>query len=341
MINGHGNDIHQYKNKIVADFSTNVFDNPETNEIIEYLKTQVHAVKNYPDCNCTLLREKFSKKYKISPDSVLVCNGSTEAFYLVAHLFKCRTSIILTPSFSEYEDACKLYGHSLEFVPNESDFEDLELTNKIIWIGNPNNPDSKYIKPDYIKDLIKLNPSTIFIIDEAYINLSVLGESITSFVRNFSNLIVIKSFTKLYAIPGIRLGFIAASTNIIKQLKELHMPWAVNVLAQEAGNYILDHLDLNSASIDELLNHSSELQSKINQLTNFSVISSRCNYFLVKLAKGKASELKEYLIDKHGLLIRDASNFRGLTDKYFRVATNGNEKDLLLLNALEQWQKQD
>ncbi len=337
MINGHGNDIHQYKNKVVADFSTNVFNNPATQQIIDFLKEQVDAVRNYPDCNCVDLRTRFASYYQVPYEDIMVCNGSTEAFYLVAHLFKNQSSVIFTPSFSEYEDACLLYDHKIEFVSNQNSIEDISIEDKVVWIGNPNNPDSKYYSRAFLKGFIASHLSTIFIVDEAYIDLCSKGQTISDLVNEFDNLIVIKSFTKLYAIPGIRLGFIVTNANRIKQLKKLHMPWAVNVLAQKAGAFILDHFNQQKEPVEELLKNSKFLQDEINQLEGFRVIDSSCNYCLVEITKGKASDLKDYLMKKYGLLIRDASNFRGVSNKCFRVASQGIEKDLYLIKSLKDW----
>jgi len=337
MINGHGNDIHQTKNKIVADFSTNVFNNPETEKIIEFLKENVDVVRNYPDCNCTSLRQKFASNYNVSDDNVLVCNGSTESFYLVAHLFKGRSSVIFIPSFSEYEDACRLYDHQIEFTSNDIDILDASIDNKLVWLGNPNNPDSKYYTRSFLKEFIGQHPSTVFVIDEAYIDLCADGETIADLVNDFENLIVIKSFTKLYAIPGVRLGFIVTHSKRIDELKKLHMPWAVNVLAMKAGEYILDHLVKKQNQVDDLLQGSLMFQQNINQLEGFKVTKSSCNYFLVEMETEKASDLKDFLLREHGLLIRDASNFRGLNAKCFRVASQGNEKDLFLIQCLKKW----
>ncbi len=340
MINGHGNDIHSYGNKIVADFSTNVFNNPETENIINFLKENVEEVRNYPDCNCTSLRSKFANHYNVSDNNVLVCNGSTESFYLVAHLFKGKTSVIFTPSFSEYEDACKLYNHKIEFISNKVDLKDASVANKIVWLGNPNNPDSKYYSRSFLKNIIAQNTSSIFVIDEAYIDLCSKGETIADLVNCFDNLIVIKSFTKLYAIPGVRLGFVVANNKWISALKTLHMPWAVNVLAQKAGEFILDNLSDNLHYIEDLLQSSVEFQDNLNKVEGFKVTKSFSNYFLVEMEKEKASDLKDFLVREHGLLIRDASNFRGVSDKCFRVASQGYEKDLYLIQCLQNWYQQ-
>ncbi len=337
MINGHGNDIHRYENKVVVDFSTNVFNNPKTENIIGFLKKNVEAVRNYPDCNCTALRNKFARHYNVSDENVLVCNGSTESFYLVAHLFKEQNSVIYTPSFSEYEDACQLYNHNIEFVCNKDDMKGAFIDHKIVWLGNPNNPDSKYYTRSFLKEFIGQHPSTVFVIDEAYIDLCAKGETIADLVNEFENLIVIKSFTKLYAIPGVRLGFIVTHANRIQELKKLHMPWAVNVMAQKAGEYIIDHLSHTYHQVEELLENSRRFQHNIDQLDGFKVTKSSCNYFLVEMENEKASELKDYLLRKCGLLIRDASNFRGLSNKCFRVASQGYEKDLYLIQCLKKW----
>ncbi len=337
MINGHGNNISAYKETIVADFSTNVYNNPLTDDILNHLKNNLGSVKNYPDCNCTSLRNKIADRFKLSSDHVFVCNGSTEAFYLLAHIYKNKSSVIPVPSFAEYEDACKLHHHSIEYVSTENDISHLNISNRLLWLGNPNNPDGRYYNREKLRSYVKENPNSIFIVDEAYIDLFKDGESMGELVQYFHNLIVIKSFTKRFAIPGIRLGYVLAHPEIIASLKKHHMPWAVNVLALKAGEFILDHFNGQDSGIHTLLQESQQLQQEISKIKNLKVSPSQCNYFMVQLSRGKSSDLKAYLLKNHGILIRDASNFRGLDDTWIRIASQNIKNNNKLINALKLW----
>jgi threonine-phosphate decarboxylase len=117
------------------------------------------------------------------------------------------------------------------------------------------------------------------------------------------------------------------------------MPWNVNSLAIEAGKYILENEEDLLPDVPTILNQSLELQAKLAQNEMLEVIPSSCNYFLVKLKKGKAASLKEYLLREYGFLIRDACNFRGLNDHYFRIAVQHSSENRKLYNAINSWLK--
>lgn len=338
MINGHGNNSHSFDKNVVADFSSNVFNHPQTNEIIEYVQQHVGSIKNYPDCDCMLLRSKIANNIGLSKENILICNGSTEAFYLLAHAFKQSQSIIPTPSFSEYEDACRLYNHSITYPQNTDSLSSLPLDGKNLWLGNPNNPDGRYIQKQKLLKLIKCRANTQFIIDEAYIDLCVDTQSLVSQIGECANLILVKSFTKLFAIPGIRLGYVVASPEIISKLRKLHMPWAVNSLALKAGEYIVDKLN-NCKRTDEALTEAYRFQQELAKLKGLEITPSACNYFLVKLVRGDAQNLQNHLMYEHGFLIRNAENFRGLNSSYFRLASQAKPTNNQLIKAIKYWLK--
>jgi len=302
-----------------ADFSTNVFDNPQTDGLLGYLQTQIPAIRNYPDPECRLLREKLAATFNLSPGHALVTNGSTEAFYLLAHAFQMQCSAIRTPAFAEYEDACTLYQHQLVFVDDLNELNGSTPAD-LVWIGNPNNPDGRYRSPQELIAFLKQNPKRLLLVDEAYIDLCEDAESMAPLVRQYKNLVVIKSFTKLFAIPGIRIGYLLAHPVIIRQLQACHMPWAVNALALKAGEYILDLPERPTAALRRRLNECKRLQTELAQLPGLKVFPSPTNYFLCQLQQATAVELKTLLLEKHGFLIRDASNFRGLGPGHFRIA---------------------
>lgn len=339
MLEGHGNNGHCFDVQIQADFSTNVFNNPNTTLILNHLKEQVDCIKNYPNSNCTALRTKIAERIDLKSDNILICNGSTEAFYLIAHAYRTHHSVIPVPSFSEYEDACKLHKHKLEFISTSTDLLNHNLKDKLVWIGNPNNPDGRYFSKAYLSALKQANPNSLFIIDEAYIELCTKGESVVELVKEFPKLIVIKSFTKTYSIPGIRLGYVVANVSIIEALKKHHMPWAVNSLALKAGEFIVDNFVKPSSEVIDLIEDSQKLQQEISQIDGFEPLPSPCNYFSVRLKKGNAAELQNFLVSHYGILIRNAENFRGLDESWIRIASCGAKMDSKLVFALKDWAK--
>lgn len=334
MINGHGNDLQGLKRQLKADLSTNVFDNPKTSDLLAYLATQLESVRNYPDSNCWALREQLAAYYRLSPGQILVTNGSTEAFYLLAHAFRNSQSTIRIPAFAEYDDACLLHQHQIRYIKNLDELNG-ETENGLVWIGNPNNPDGRYLSPEHLTPRLEQHPQRLFVVDEAYIDLCESAETMAPLVGRFPNLVVIKSFTKLFAIPGIRIGYLLANPELIVRLRNHHMPWAVNALALKAGEYILNQPTLKTDAVRERLQESKRLQQKLAGIAGLRVSPSPTNYFLCQLANGKAAALKKVLIEQHGFLIRDASNFRGLDTSWFRIAAQTKTINNEFIHALK------
>jgi threonine-phosphate decarboxylase len=337
MIEGHGNDIFRGRRSVVVDFSSNVATPKPHPKLIQHLARNLDVIANYPETNAQSLREKLATRHDVKTNQVLVTNGSTEAFYLIAAAFREKQSLVFTPSFSEYEDACKMHQHGLTFVPVKQFDEPFETSPALVWLGNPNNPEGTVAKAETIEQKLQDYPETLFIVDEAYGEVCSSFESVVQLTIEYDNLIVVRSLTKLFSIPGLRLGYLVASEKWTKQIQEQMQPWSVNALSIEAGKYIFHHEKELVPDISEILWQSRRLQNQLSLIPGLNVTDSNCNYFLVELEKGSAAQLKEYLLNEHGFLIRDASNFRGLNNRFFRIASQSKKINEALVEAIKKW----
>ncbi|WP_103071733.1 pyridoxal phosphate-dependent aminotransferase [Aquimarina sediminis] len=336
MIYGHGDDAYRYNIKFKANFSSNVWYERTSEKIVSHLKQQLTHIANYPTPNADVLTKMVANHHQLQPSQVLMTNGATEAFYNITHLFRSKNAAIGIPTFSEYEDACKSNDICIRYY-NRAEVTKTSFDNDLVFLCNPNNPDGISNTIAEIKTLLADFPDTTFIIDEAYIDFTFKITSCVSLLDAFTNLIIVKSLTKLFSIPGLRLGYILCNAKIGKELQQSKMPWSVNTMAIEAGKYIFNNYKIIRPNMAVLLEYCSKLQQQINAIDGFTVIYSETNYFLVKLDTPKASILKDYLVHTHHLLIRDASNFRGLDGHYIRIACQSRDKNELLINALQQW----
>lgn len=337
MISGHGDDRHQYSKPVCADFSSNVWSGGTPPELISHLRQNLHLVGNYPEPDAAELCRKMAELHRVSADQVLAFNGSVEAFYSIALAFRGLVSGILFPAFAEYEDACRIHEHQLRFFRSNEWLNILEPAADLLWLGNPNNPDGRVFAVQEVEKALGAFPRTVFVVDEAYAGLVAGFESVVALTTRYPNLIVVRSLTKCCAIPGLRLGYVVASEKLAARLRNFQQPWSVNALAQEAGKFIVGHPALFSPDTLHLRQLSSDLQRAIGQLDGFRVIFSGAPFFLIEMQTGTAAQLKRFLLDKHGILIRDASNFRGLGSNYFRVSALTGANNLLLLNGLSDW----
>jgi threonine-phosphate decarboxylase len=334
MLHGHGDDGYKFNREIIADFSTNVWYGREPAGLKEHLFNRWEIINKYPEVIGESLSEKIANHNQLEIQNILVNNGTTESIYLIAQLFQKLKSIIVTPTFSEYEDACKLYQHNISFLDWSELHAHFKINADLFFICNPNNP-SGAVFYDFEK-LVARNPTVTFILDEAFIDFTLSIKSSIQLLKAHKNLIILHSLTKNFAIPGLRLGYIAANKSIIDKLKSYKFPWSVNALALEAGHFIYENFSSVQIPLKQLLADQIDFQKDLLK-TSIMIVESQTHFFLGKSQKGSAATLKNFLIENFGILIRDASNFRGLNENYFRIATLAPPKNQLLITALNAW----
>jgi len=335
MLQGHGDDSYRYTQKIIADFSTNVWYGGEPSGLKEYVFDQWPAINRYPEVMAESLSEIVACHHHLNTQQVLINNGTTESIYLIAQAFSKKRTTILTPAFAEYEDACKLYQHNLTFLPWSQIHEFPVLSADLVFICNPNNPTGKALAG--LEDRIQKNPEILFVVDEAFIDFTVQINSAIPLIDRYPNLLIMHSLTKAYAIPGLRLGYVVASEVLISKLKSFKQPWTVNTMALHAGKFIFENHQKIQIPLINLLGEKDRFTRKLKENPALKIHDSDTHFFLAETSKSDSAALKKFLIEKHGLLIRDASNFRDLTKQHFRLATLSTEKNNLLTEALDEW----
>lgn len=334
---GHGDDQYKFNGiTFKANFSSNVYNLGANLKLKKYLKEQLDTIESYPAPSSETLTELITKHHAMAAQNCLVTNGATEAFYLIANTFHSSSVTICTPSFSEYEQACVANNLQIEFIHRKSILQH-QFTTQLAFICNPNNPDGYENTCDEIATIAAKHPNTYFIIDEAYTDFTSSTISCVELLHKHSNIILVKSLTKLFCIPGLRLGYILSNSTIISKFMQHKMPWNVNSIALHAGKFIFQNYTDLLPNFKSYFSDAIALQNEINTLDGFEVIPTNTSYFLVRLSQPKASELKLYLVNSHQLLIRNASNFRTLDEHFFRIASQTPQKNNLLIKALREW----
>ncbi len=334
---GHGDDLHHYKQiTFKANFSSNVWYQGAPESLLTYLTSKILSIENYPAPNSENITQLIEEHHNLKAQSSIITNGATEAFYLITNSFHSKSATICTPSFSEYELASKVNKLTMKFVDRKSILSH-SFDTEIAFICNPNNPDGFESSTEEIEKLLQQHPDTLFIIDEAYIEFTNTSISCISLIEKYTNIILIKSLTKIFCIPGLRLGYILGNPTIIKKLANHKMPWNVNSMALHAATFIFNNYNTLYPDFETCFKNTLHLQQEINKISGFSIVPTNTTYFLIQLNKPVSKELKSYLVNKHQLLIRDASNFRNLDSHYIRIASQIPEKNQLLINALKQW----
>lgn len=338
MIDGHGDDKYRYGDLVKMNFSSNIYQHADHSALKTHLMEHFDVVGNYPEPQPRQLEQLIAQQEDISPEGVLVTNGATEAIYLIAQQYHHSASIIPQPTFNEYADACRQYHHIISFE-NTDDLTHLPH-DRVYWICNPNNPSGNVLMKGFLKYIVQRSPHYTFVVDQSYEDYTNEELLVAREMQNAPNLLILHSFSKRYAIPGLRLGYVTGHPATIQLLRSRVAPWSVNALAIEAGKFLITHhsslfpLHSSLSTLPDYLDEAERLRSQLRTINGLSVFDSKTNFMLCEIESVTARELKSHLLHHHGMLIRDCSNFLGLSDHFFRVAAQLPEENDALVKAI-------
>ena len=298
---------------------------------MNHLAAHPELISHYPEPEAWTLEKMIAERHQINPQQVIVTSGATEAIYLIAQTFGMHP-VIPAPTFSEYEDACNMFPRSAGII-------DISSRNKkqktMLWLCNPNNPIGEVYDQLYIDRMMA--EYDLLVLDLSYENYTDAHIMNPRWGCRKPYSVQIHSMTKSYAIPGLRLGYITAHESLTSQIRQYLRPWSVSALALEAGKFLLEH--------DELickpdLHEARRLAKELEQIGGVVVTPTQTNFMLCRLVHHTAAELKEYLAREHHMLIRDASNFKGLTPHHFRVAAQTPSENDALVDAIRKFMEE-
>jgi len=336
----------------VLDFSTNV--NPlGPPQCLE--RVMSHAVKlagAYPDAECGEARAALGKAWGVSPRSILLGNGSTGLLHTIMRTFRCDETLILGPASREYARAAELAGSRVEMriaQPGRLFRHDLAAMGDIrrfhlVVIGNPNDPTGRFTRPTEIIEWAAENPETFFLVDESHMDFldrpgaSLMGiacPAAGATAGNVGNVVVLKSFSMFFAVPGLRLGAVWAAPDVIDVLDSRRERWSVNAFAQKMAAMLYDERGYIAATRILVVQERSFLIRGLTEL-GFRVFDSAANFLLLKIERRNLTSavLKEQML-KNGVLVRDCSDFDGLGGQFIRVGVRRHDENERLLEAME------
>lgn len=342
---GHGGNIYQmeriYKRKFI-DFSANINPLGLPHRIKEAIYENFEHILHYPDIEAEDVTKKIARYWGVKKENILIGNGSAQLIYLIALAFKPDTTIIPVPTFCEYERAVRAVKSRISFLKlKERNGFRLDLSrvgnSDMLFLCNPNNPTGNIILDDY--RAIQNLPNKSIVVDEAFMDF-LPDEKRHTLIRKAQRdkrIIVLRTFTKFFALPGLRIGYIVAEKDIIARLKQYQPPWSINSLAQLAAVLTLEDRRHAKKSLSLIKEERRFLFSQISKIRKLHPYPSLTNFLLIKIKDKKltSSFLRKRLISK-GILIRDCSNFRGLNNKFIRIAVRLHRENLRLVEALEE-----
>jgi threonine-phosphate decarboxylase len=338
MTYGHGDDTYRYGDQIKINFSSNIYQRADLSELKQYLATRLDAIGNYPEPEPRALEALIAEKLEISPDMVMVTNGANEAIYLIAQLYRHWASVIPQPTYNEYADACRMFGHTISYDRNDE--LNILPEDRIYWLCNPDNPTGNVLLKSLITHIIRKHPRYLHVIDQSYANYTLQPMLQPKELLDCYNVMIIQSLSKKYCVPGLRLGYLTASPIIIERLRDIRQPWTVNALAIEAGKWLVEHDPKVLPDLNEYLEEAQRLKQALAEIEGLMVMDTQTHYMLVNIDWATSLELKNWLIENHGILIRDASNFHSLDDHCFRVASQTPEENDALISAIKAYREE-
>ena len=355
MKSKHGGNVIEFSRRYgidaasIMDFSANINPLGYPSRVREALIREVDSILNYPDLTSFELVSGLSQYHGIVQDCILVGNGSTEFIYLIPVVFKPKKALIVVPAFSEYENGLKMVDCQVSYfqTTQEADFSidipalcsTIEEGFDIVYLCNPANPTGCLTPTDDIRNIITCagKAGAIAVIDEVFIDF-VEEASIKRDILRFDNLIVIRSVTKFFGIPGLRIGYIIASQPCIEKIRQNRPPWSVNALGEKAALEALSDKDYIRDTREYVTAEREFLRDELDGIPGLKTYNSAANFVLVSMDSQismNAKELTERLA-QHGILIRDCSNFQCLGRHSFRIAVKRHEENIVLIERLKE-----
>lgn len=340
----HGGDI--YTNEIEYDFSVNLNPYAPYENIIDAAKDAINDLNVYPQYRSETLVKKLSEIHSVSKGYLCVTNGASEAISEVLKLSNIDSVLLEVPSFYGYEHSIKNH-QIITRLERELllDIDEKKINkNSIVVIANPSNPVGEFTDEDMLNQLYEKvkNASALLMLDESFLPLS--DHYNKSFIKKISDnpeyynrLIIIRSFTKSFSIPGIRLGYVVSSNkDIINEIDNSLPEWNVSRIAQVVGEASLDTIDRLKDDVEKIIESRNILEKELNKL-GLKTYKSHSNYLLFEAPKNLYAELL-----KRKILIRDCSDYYGI-DKYiteenmglFRVAVKKEIENKILINSIK------
>ncbi len=340
----HGGDI--YRNNVYYDFSVNINPLGVPQEVQWVLTEAASHANKYPDLAHEKLVEATARVFDVTEEQIVYGNGASEIIMAIVHALQPKKAMFVTPCFLGYETCvkgavpnCKIIEYCLleenDFALHHSITESIIVERpNLLFLTNPNNPNGLLIEKDVLGEVVAAceKVGTTLVVDECFLPLTGQDRqrSLAYSIRNYKSLIVLRAFTKSFAIPGVRLGYAICSRKTMADAIKSHLPeWNLSIFAQMAGVECLKHLDYLDEAVSLIAKERGHLIDRLKKL-KLKVYGSDANFIMFKSSKTNLLEAMK----RYNILIRDCSDFAGLEKGYYRIAVRLHNENEGLLSAL-------
>lgn len=366
----HGGNIFQFAHEQriepyeVVDFSANINPLGPSQRGLDALNEQLRYISHYPDATNDDVLNAIADTYGMDKHQIIVGNGAAELLYAICRLPGYTGAFVPAPGFSEYKEALeasKIPVRDIFYRPREDDngkpyFEvpylaletfAAELKGQdgriIVFLGNPNNPDGTLLDKDHIRTVASMlkDANSLLVIDESFIDfvgndpLQDNEHSIRSLVNEFDNIIVVHSFTKFYAVPGLRIGAAFTNETLITQLQQYIPSWSVNTLAQAYTKAALNDVDYIKRTKQELNEERAFMYNALDAIEGITVYPPSANFMLFQVnQEGITANYINEELKKYNMIVRNCDSYVGLTNHWVRIAIKDHDTNIKLVDKL-------
>ena len=353
MIKGHGGNIDMTARSIgcqpdeIIDMSSNINPLGTMPGLLDFLKQNIACVSVLPEADASAVQLAFANRYDINPRQVLAGNGVTQFIYALPLVLETRRALILGPTYADYADACKMHAITYEYYHTQASEQFQYNPDKIreylnrsdtVFICNPNNPTGAMIPKTTLAKLCREYPDIRFIIDESYLPFVIHGDRESMINSGIDNVIIFNSMSKIFAVPGLRIGFMVAAPSVIQKFQQHWPPWCVNSLAQKAILWLMQRKDATDRFIRQttrfILTEKEQFKALLEDSTGIRQFPSSTGFMLARINGRQTADDVSNMLLRHKILIRNCANFEGLSEQYFRIALKSAPVNRMLAERL-------
>ena len=356
MICGHGGNTYELartlgcRPEMIIDMSSNVNPFGPPASLLAHLKERISQIGVLPEVDGRSAVERFADHWNIPPEEVAIGNGTTQLIYDLPRALGARRVLIIGPTYADYRDGCLrnsvacdfwLAREEHSFQPDENAIRDALPAFDTVYVCNPNNPSGALVPRQTLATLCRQFPDKHFVVDESYLPFVASAEKVSLMDQRPPNVVVLHSMSKMFRIPGLRIGFAVGETGVIERLRENALPWNVNSLALEALHYLLDEGEAEAMGrfIEEtrtrLAVERTAMVDRLAGIQGIRVFASATGFFLLRLPTAFRSGVVCRQLAAEKILVRDCANFEGLSDRFIRISLQDNATNRKCAASLE------
>jgi threonine-phosphate decarboxylase len=354
VIRGHGGNIYALAATLgcpvtaIIDMSSNVNPLGPPPSLSDHLRKHMDRIRALPEVDAGAAVRRFAEHFGIPANQVLAGNGTTQLIYTLPRALETRLALIVGPTYADYHDGCRqnqadsaywLTREGENFQPDFAAMDGLLAPCDTVYICNPNNPTGVLVEGDVLRRLSRRFPDKTFVVDESYLPFVAEPAGWSLMANRPDNVLVLHSMSKIFRIPGLRIGFLVGKPTLIERMRSFSLPWSVNSLAMEAVQYLLEPneaIDRFVADTRVMLNHEKEAMTRrLSGIPGIRLFPSATGFFLVRLPDPHLSQEVCRRLAQEKILVRDCANFTGLSDRFIRISLQTRAVNEKCTTALE------